>query len=132
MANKTDFPYNFRDITEKIEDYKAKVRDGTFKRSDFWHFCGYIGVDARAVVDVVKSPSKSQIDVSRALKKYITWQQGEYMTASAWTGPAGSKAIFALKQDLGGMVLSDRQDVNASGAVTVSVKFGGETKDPFG
>lgn len=26
MANKTDFPYNFKDITEKIEGFKAKEK----------------------------------------------------------------------------------------------------------
>lgn len=132
MGMSRQFPLELDETIEKIKEYKRKVDDGTFKKADFWHFCGEIGVDAQDVVDVIKNPNDKNKPLAYELKKFVTWVQGQYLTASGWSGPNASKAIFALKQDLGGLVLTDRQEVKQDAKVEINVKFGSKSKDPFG
>lgn len=132
MGMSRQFPLEYDETVKKIKDYKDKVADGTFKKADFWHFCGEIGVDAQDVVDVIKQPNDKNKPLAAELKKFITWVQGQYLTAPGWSGPNASKAIFALKQDLGGLVLSDKQEIKQDAKVEINVKFGSKCKDPFG
>lgn len=126
------FPLEYNETVQAIELYKQKVNDGTFKKADFCHFCGEIGVDAQTFIDCVKNPCDKNRALVGELKKFITWLQGQYLTAPGWSGPNASKAIFALKQDLGGLVFTDRQEVKQDTKMEVKVSFGGKSKDPFG
>ena len=130
MGMTPQFPLSCEEVTAAIEDYKAKVESGVHKRADFWHFCGEIGVDAQSVVDVIKEPNKKNMELAGALKKFVTWLQGQYLTAPGWGGPNSSKAIFALKQDLGGLVLTDKREVDNKVEAKINVKFGQD--DAFG
>ena len=130
MGNTPQWPMSYRETVDAINRYEADVASGKYSRADLAHFCGVIGVASSTFVTVAKEPVASNIPISEELKKFVTWIQGEYSVAPGWGGPNASKAIFNLKQDFGGMVYTDRQDVNATGKVTVDVSFGG-SKDSF-
>lgn len=63
------------------------------------------------------------------LKRAAAWMRGQYMSNPLWGGQMQSKAIFALKQDVGdGYKYSDNDKAVGSGAVAVNVAFGGIDK----
>ena len=59
------------------------------------------------------------------LKKMATWVRGQMMSATGWNGQLTSRAIFALKQDVGDGVKWTDQDSKQNGPVEVKISFGG-------
>jgi hypothetical protein len=57
-----------------------------------------------------------------------TWVRGQYMSAPGWNGQLTSRAIFALKQDIGDGVKWSDQDTKQTGPVEVRISFGGQDK----
>ena len=110
-----------------LEDYKKRARDGEYAPS--WpHLCGELGYTEREVAQVIalaENPISAYRDRGVMLKRMATWMRGQMLSCKAWQGPAQSKAIFALKQDVGdGYRYSDSDRAGASGPVSVSVSFG--------
>ena len=62
------------------------------------------------------------------LKKMATWVRGQYMSAQGWNGQLTSRAIFALKQDIGDGVKWSDTDNQPKGPVEVKISFGGDDK----
>ena len=52
--------------------------------------------------------------------------RGQYMSAPGWNGQLTSRAIFALKQDIGDGVKWSDQDAKQTGPVEVKISFGGD------
>jgi hypothetical protein len=65
---------------------------------------------------------------AKVLKKMATWVRGQMMSASGWHGQLTSRAIFALKQDIGDGVKWSDQDAKQTGPVEVKISFGGDDK----
>lgn len=126
MAGKPQFALSYKQLCNAIEDYKAKVADGTYSKADWWHFCGTIGMDAETVSNALKRPPANKMEISRELKKFATWIRGQYNTAPGWSGPNSSKSIFANKQDFDGCKMVDRvEDNGKSNELTINIEFGG-------
>ena len=132
MAKTPQFPLTCEQTRRKIREDRRKVESGEFEKADFWHFCGYLGVDDETVLQVIREPGRKHQDLARELRQLVSWVKGQYATAPGWNGSNGSKALFLLKQDLGGIQLTDKPEHRQEGKLEVSVKFGGRTKDPFG
>ena len=125
-------PLELEEVRERIREYKARVEDGTFEKADFWHFCGFLGVDDESVIEVMQKPGNKRKELAMELRRMVSWIKGQYATAPGWHGSNGSKALFLLKQNIGGMLLTDKPESKGDGKMEVVVRFGGRVKDPFG
>ena len=130
MSRTPQFPLSYSEVKAEIEQYKQDLADGVIDRADFWDFCGRLGVSDDELINVMEQPNDKNQELSLLLKKYVTWQKGQYLAGKGWGGPNSSKAIFALKQKLGGYQFTDKQEVQQNTAVKVNVVFG-KVKDPF-
>lgn len=128
MPRLPGFPYDDKQFDRLFNKYKEDVGAGVYARADISHFCSVIGVSLDELVETVKGENTPKALV-KSIKKLITWIQGQYMVAPGWGGPNASKAIFALKQDLGGYTYTDKQDIKASGEMQVKIQFGGKSTD---
>ena len=126
------FPLTWKQTKEKIRRYKELVEDGSFEKADFWHFCGFLGVDDETVLQVIREPEEKQQNLAMELKRMVCWIKGQYATAPGWTGSNGSKALFLLKQDIGGLRLSDKPESRENGKTEIIMRFGEGMDDPFG
>lgn len=132
MSATPQFPLSLEETKQKILQYKENVENGTFEKADFWHFCGYLGVDDETVLQVIQKPGSKNKALAMELRRLVSWVKGQYATAPGWNGSNGSKALFLLKQNIGGLLLTDRPDGHREGKTQITVKFGGKSKDPFG
>ena len=132
MAVTPEFPLSFQQTRKKIREYQQKVESGEFEKADFWHFCGYLGVDDETILQVIRHPGRKNRELAQELRRLVSWVKGQYATAPGWNGANGSKALFLLKQDIGGIQLTDKPEGRQEGKLEVTVKFGSRTKDPFG
>ena len=94
MGMTPQFPLTYKQVEDAIAKYKSDLENGVIDRADFWDFCGRLGVSDDEVIEVVKNPCDKNIKLSLLLKKYITWQKGQYLSGKGWGGPNSSKAIF--------------------------------------
>lgn len=131
MARVPQFPLSYAEVKEQIELYKSDLANGVIDRADFWDFCGRLGVSDDELINVMENPCDKNIELAQLLKKYVTWQKGQYLAGKGWGGPNSSKAIFALKQKMGGYQFTDKQEVQQNTDVKINVRFG-KTKDAFG
>ena len=126
------FPLSPEETRRKIRRYQKMVEDGSFEKADFWHFCGFLGVDDETVLATMEHPGNKNREVAAELKRLVCWIKGQYATAPGWNGSNGSKALFLLKQNIGGILLTDRPEGKQEGERKITVKFGGRSKDPSG
>lgn len=126
------FPLTWKQTKERIRRYKELVEDGSFEKADFWHFCGFLGVDDETVLQLIREPDEKQQNLALELKRMVCWIKGQYATAPGWNGTNGSKALFLLKQDIGGLRLSDKPESRENGKTQIVVRFGEGMEDPFG
>lgn len=131
MARVPQFPLSYMEVKREIEQYKQDLANGTIDRADFWDFCGRLGVSDDELINVMEQPNDKNQELAQLLKKYVTWQKGQYLAGKGWGGPNSSKAIFALKQKMGGYQFTDKQEIQQNNDVKVNVIFG-KVKDPFG
>lgn len=126
MGMTPQFPLSYEEVKREIERYKQDLKDGIIDKADFWDFCGRLGVSDEEVFLVIEKPNKKNEELSLLLKKYVTWQKGQYLAGPGWGGPNSSKAIFALKQRLGGYQFTDVQEQRNSGELKIKLEFGGD------
>lgn len=126
------FPLTYDETRARIQEYKEKVADGEFEKADFWHFCGFLGVDDETVVEVIRNPGSREKQLSMELKRFVSWVKGQYATAPGWSGSNGSKGLFLMKQNIGGILLTDKPEGKNDGKTEITVHFGGNLTDPFG
>lgn len=130
MGMTPQFPLSYKEVEQHIKQYKQDLAENRIEKADFWDFCGRLGVSDEEVIQVIKEPNKKNEDLSLLLKKYLTWQKGQYLAGKGWGGPNSSKAIFALKQSLGGYQFTDVQEQKNTGELKIRLDFGGK-KDSF-
>lgn len=125
------FPLSEKALEEKIRKYKDDLKNGEFVRASWPHFAAYLDCTEQLLAAVIeRGASEDSAYKGRAemLKKMATWVRGQYMSASGWNGQLTSRAIFALKQDIGDGVKWSDQDAKQTGPVEVRISFGGSDK----
>ena len=116
-------------LEQKIVQYKQDLQDGIFARASWPHFAAYLDSTEEELSDVIEQGAKRESAYygrAKALKKMATWVRGQYMSAQGWNGQLTSRAIFALKQDIGDGVKWTDQDAKHPGPVEVRISFGGD------
>ena len=116
-------------LESKIEQYKKDLQDGKFARASWPHFAAYLDsteADLARVIEQGADRVSAYYQRAEMLKKMATWVRGQYMSAPGWNGQLTSRAIFALKQDIGDGVKWTDQDAKQTGPVDVKIFFGGD------
>lgn len=123
------FHLSEKELNAKIELYKQGLEDGKFARASWPHFAAFLDSTEADLTRVIEQGAKKESAYygrAEALKKMATWVRGQYMSASGWNGQLTSRAIFALKQDIGDGVKWSDQDAKQTGPVEVKISFGGD------
>lgn len=123
------FHLSEKELSQKIEKYKEDLSAGTFARASWPHFAAFLdSTEADLALVIEQGASKESAYRGRAelLKKMATWVRGQMMSAQGWNGQLTSRAIFALKQDIGDGVKWTDQDSKQTGPVEVKISFGGD------
>lgn len=118
------------ELRQKIKQYKEDLSNGKFGRASWPHFAAYLDCTEADLADIMALDGKSvsaYCGRARMLKKMATWMRGQYASASGWSAPAvSSKAMFALKQDVGDGVKWSDQEAKQGGPVAITISFGGD------
>lgn len=125
------FHMSEKQLAQAVEQYKQDLSDGVFTRASWPHFAAYLDSTEQELAKVIEAGAdKGSAYNGRAeiLKKMATWVRGQYMSAPGWNGQLTSRAIFALKQDIGDGVKWSDQDTKQTGPVEVRISFGGQDK----
>ena len=118
-----------RQLEQQIEQYKQDLKAGVFARASWPHFASYLDSTEAELEEIIKfaeNKTSAYCGRGKLLKKMATWMRGQYMSAPGWNGQLTSRAIFALKQDIGDGVKWSDQDAKQSGPVEVKISFGGD------
>ena len=118
-------------LLKRIEEYKEGLNRGDFARASWPHFAAFLDAteaDLARVIEQGWEANSAYYGRAAALKKMATWVRGQYMSAPGWNGQLTSRAIFALKQDIGDGVKWSDQDAKQTGPVEVKISFGGSDK----
>lgn len=129
MAAPRQFPLNFDDTQKAIEEYKNKYYSKEIQKPSIAGFLGTIGANIDDYMEVIYSPVGTNKALSELLKNFGTWMDG--VTIEAFDGKSGSMARFLLSQGFGGYKYNNAVD-DGKGNVSITVNFGGKSKDPFG
>ena len=125
------FPHSEKKLAELIAQYKADLENGVFARASWPHFAAFLECTEDDLAEVIKLGDKATsayYQRGKMLKKMATWVRGQYMSAQGWNGQLTSRAIFALKQDIGDGVKWSDTDNQPKGPVEVKISFGGDDK----
>ena len=124
------FPISEKQLAEQIQQYKDDLAAGKFGRASWPHFAAYLGCTESDLAEVMALDGKrtsAYCGRARMLKKMATWMRGQYASATGWSAPAvSSKAMFALKQDVGDGVKWSDQENKQQGPVEIKISFGGD------
>lgn len=123
------FHLSEKDLAEKIEQYKKGLENGEFARASWPHFAAFLDsteADLAKVIEQGADKKSAYWGRGELLKKMATWVRGQYMSAPGWNGQLTSRAIFALKQDIGDGVKWTDQEGKQTGPVEVKISFGGD------
>ena len=127
------FRISEKELNDAIEKYKNDLESGAFPRASWPHFCSTLGYTEAEVKECMERGDKREsayYNRAVALKRMSTWIRGQMLSGAGWSGQNQTKAIFALKQDIGdGISYTDREAVTVSPA-KISIQFGGD--DPRG
>ncbi len=87
---------------------------------------GYTEREGAQIMQLADNATSAYSKRAVMLKRIAAWMRGQYMSNPLWGGQMQSKAIFALKQDVGdGYRYSDTDKGSGSGGIAVRVDFGG-------
>ena len=124
------FHLSEKELEAKIEQYKLDLENGNFGRASWPHFAAYLDStesDLSEVMALDGNKTRAYCGRARMLKKMATWMRGQYASATGWSAPAvSSKAMFALKQDVGDGVKWSDQEGKQTGPVKIEISFGGD------
>lgn len=123
------FAFSEKELQAMIQQYKERVEDGTYARASWPHFASTLDCTEQDLADVIKmGENKESAYRGRAvlLKKMLTWVRGQMLSAPGWNGQMTTRAIFALKQDMGDGVQYKDKDNGGNGPAEIRVVFGGD------
>lgn len=112
-----------------LAEYKTMAEGGEYRPSwpDLCSRMGYTEREIAAVMAMAESETSAYKGRAVMLKRAAAWMRGQYMSNPLWGGQMQSKAIFALKQDIGdGYRYADNERVLGAGQLAVNVAFGGK------
>ena len=121
------FHLSEKELDAKIKKYKADLEAGVFARASWPHFAAFLEAtedDLARVIRDGENRTSAYHSRSKMLKKMATWVRGQMMSSQGWNGQLTSRAIFALKQDIGDGVKWTDQDTKQNGPVEVKISFG--------
>ena len=121
------FHLSEKELEAKIEAYKNGLEKGDFARASWPHFAAFLDSTEKDLEDIMALDGKRESAYcgrARLLKKMATWMRGQMMSAQGWNGQLTSRAIFALKQDIGDGVKWTDGDAKQTGPVEVKISFG--------
>lgn len=121
------FKLSEKELEQAISQYKADLEEGKFPRASWPHFCSMLGYTEAEVVKVIEQGDEvkgAYYERAQMLKRMITWIRGQMLSGAGWSGQNQTKAIFALKQDMGDGNRYGDSDAK-SGPVEVKISFGG-------
>lgn len=123
------FHLSEKQLEQKITQYKEDLKNGEFARASWPHFAAYLDSTSAELADVMKQGEKKDSAYkgrAELLKKMAEWVRGQYMSAKEWNGQLTSRAIFALKQDVGDGVKWTDQESKQTGPVEIKIMLGGD------
>ena len=126
MGAPRQFPLEYDEVVQAIEDYKAKVEQGIIKKPSIANFLGTIGANTEDYMSVIYEPNNKNIPLSTLLKNFGAWMEGEIV--ARYPAPL---AKFLLCQGFGGYRYTDKQEMDQNIKAEIEVKFNG-VKDAFG
>lgn len=122
------FRLSDKELERAIAQYKADLEAEKFPRASWPHFCARLGYTEREVEQVIARGEEvkgAYYERAVMLQRMLTWIRGEMLSGAGWSGQNQTKAIFALKQEMGdGMAYTDGRGKQA-GPSEVRVVFGG-------
>lgn len=122
------FKLNDKELEQAIAQYKADLEAEKFPRASWPHFCARLGYTEKEVEQVIARGEEvkgAYYDRAVMLQRMLTWIRGEMLSGAGWSGQNQTKAIFALKQEMGdGMAYTDGRG-KQSGPQEVRITFGG-------
>lgn len=127
------FTMTDKELREKIEAYKAMV-DNDLKPLPSWpDFCTFLGVSSDVLDEVMergldKKGNEKSAYYERALmlKSMGEWCEAQLVSNPNWGGKMAVKAMFLLKQGLGGTrKYADEKTQKITGPSKVELNFGG-------
>ena len=126
------FPFTLEQTKRLFEQYQTETSENKIIRPCWPDFLSRNDISVEEAKRVINEPNNANRELSEYLKKALVWCTAQLMVHPGWGGQNAVKAIYLSKQDFGGIPYSDKQDIRARGDMTVNVKFGGKSKDPFG
>lgn len=116
------------ELQRAIDQYKADLEAEKFPRASWPHFCARLGYTEKEVEQVIARGEEikgAYYERAVMLQRMLTWIRGEMLSGAGWSGQNQTKAIFALKQEMGdGMAYTDGRG-KQTGPQEVRVVFGG-------
>ena len=126
MGAPRQFPLEYDEVVQAIEEYKLKVEDGSIEKPSIANFLGYIGANTEDYMSVIYEPNDKNIPLSKLLKNFGAWMEGEIV--ARYPAPL---AKFLLSQGFGGYKYTDKQEVDNNIKAEIKVLFDG-VEDAFG
>ena len=127
------FRVSERELDFAIKKYKLDLAAGEFPRASWPHFCATLGYTEGEVKECMERGDKREsayYNRAVALKRMSTWIRGQMLSGSGWSGQNQTKAIFALKQDVGDGISYADKDTTTAIPAKINILFGGD--DPRG
>lgn len=127
------FKMSEKELNLAIDQYKKDLENEKFPRASWPHFCavlGYTEAEVKECMDRGEKRESAYYGRAVTLKKMATWVRGQMLSGAGWSGQNQTKAIFALKQDVGDGVSYADKDTGTQTPIRIDLRFGGA--DPRG
>lgn len=132
QKNKIAFAMKEAELTDKIQEYKDGVKNGSIERPcvpDFFAFIGYTPDEMRELLGYLDRVESAYYSRAYAVKRMISWCNAAMFTAPGWSKQLVT-TIFLSKQDWGDGNTYKDQDKSAKSGQRVKIDFG--AGDPRG
>lgn len=126
MGAPRQFPLEYEDVVQAIEDYMVKYNNGTIQKPSIPDFLGTIGANTEEYMEVINRPNDKNIPLSKLLKNFGTWMDGKII--AEYPAPL---AKIMLSQGFGGHKYLEKQEVDQNVKAEINVIFDG-VLDAFG
>lgn len=126
MGAPRQFPLEYDEVVQAIQDYMDKYNRGDIQKPSIPDFLGTIGANTEEYVDVINRPNDKNIPLSKALKNFGTWMDGKII--ECYPAPL---ARILLSQGFGGHKYLEKQEVDNNVKAEITVNFEGVV-DAFG
>lgn len=123
------FPLEYAECKEKIEQYKQRTEQGEINTPCIPHFLSEIGSYPEEYFDTINNPNDKNEGLAELLKKFGNWCDSQSMQ---WEGKLKSLTPLILAQGFSGYKYQAKDTSKESMKAEITVKFEGNVADPFG